>query len=81
MHAETPATAWASAGVPCERLAREPLPELERRVTLLRSAPRPTAAAVAPASDGLTDLERSHAESMTPAQRAKYIELRARNRT
>jgi ClpP class serine protease len=79
--AETPATAWRD-GAPVARLAAEDLDDLRARVSALRSAKGPAAAAaVSPPASGagtgeeaLTDFERADAAKIKdPTARARFV--------
>jgi phage I-like protein len=74
---EIPATAWkdASKGIPCARLASEPLVELRARVDALRAA-LPERHEVETPIVTLSAYEENLIRNHTPEQRARYIALR-----
>jgi hypothetical protein len=87
---EVPATAWVDPDktgaelAPVERLAKEELPALRKRVSIIkttRGALKKDGHTPPPAADGLSDAERAMAEKITdPVKRARFIELRASRR-
>lgn len=77
--AETPATAWTDSA-PCARLASEPLPALQARVAVLRTAAGPRFVAPPTAlggTEGLSDIAVLEAEAIKdPAHRSAFIASR-----
>ncbi len=84
--AETPATAWEgepAQRMPVARLSAEPLADMRKRVASLK-ARVPTKATTPPTGGGTTALsaaDEARAANMTPAQRARFVELRASRRS
>jgi len=80
--AELPATAWEDAenGVPVERLRNESLDSLRTRVEAFRSVRKAQTKAPTSAASGLSDIEERYTKDLTPAQRDRYIELRAQRK-